>query len=182
MTEDRIDLMEEFVGLARQEELLAVVDVELVRPDASPVPGLCRVSKPRGRDLRLVYLSVSFMFDVPDDGARGAVDDLIGAIEDPEMRTALPMIEDVVPVPSLSEDTENYVRQVDLIFKERVDPGKPFVSERLLPSLQRHTKLKVGEIMWWADAEMPPPAAPAAPAPSLLDNLKNFLRRRVRPE
>jgi len=170
MAADRIDIVRQFVDLASHEETLAAFDFTVPSAAGAEVSGLCRVSKPRGRAGGLAYLSLVFVADAADDAARAAVDATLSELESAPVRAALPMVQDVVPLPVMTEGGESYVRQIDLLFQEHVDPGTPFVRDRLLPALRRHVALTVGDVIWWGEAEAPGATAPQSE--SLLDWLK----------
>jgi len=176
MSADRIDIVQQFVDLASHEDTLAAFDFSVQSAAGAAVSGLCRVSKPRGRVGGLAYLSLVFVADAADDAARAAVDVALGELESPQVRTALPMVQDVVTLPAMTEGGESYVRQVDLLFQAHVDPGTPFVRDRLLPTLQRHVALTVGEVIWWGEAEAPAGTAPQSE--SLLDWLRSNVWKR----
>lgn len=177
MTAQRIDLMQEFVELARQEDMLAVCACNLTLA-AATLGGLCRFSKPRRDPSRFNYLSVSFMVDVPSDASVAAVDAAIDRLADGTLQAAVPVIQEVVPTPSLVSEGGNYVRQIDLMLDARVDPGREFLSDRLLPALSRLVPLSVVDVIWWGEEETSelPHAAAAKPA-SLLDRLKALVAR-----
>jgi hypothetical protein len=171
MAGDRIDIVQQFVDLASQEDTLAAFDFTVQSAAGTPVSGLCRVSKPRGRVGGLAYLSLVFVADAADDATRAAVDAALTELESPPVRAALPMVQDVVALPAMTEGGESYVRQIDLLFQAHVDPGTAFVRDRLLPTLQRHVELTVGDVIWWGDTEAP--MATAAQSESLLDWLRS---------
>ena len=179
MTPQRIDLMQEFVELARQEDLLAVCACTLAVPGAT-LSGLCRFSKPRRDPSRFNYLSVTFMVDVPSDASVAAVDAALDRLGDGDLQRAVSVIHEVVPTPRLVSEGGNYVRQVDLMLDARVDPGREFLSDRLLPALSRLVPLAVVDVIWWGEADTAAPHRPAAGAQkpaSLLDRLRALVAR-----
>ncbi len=179
MTAQRIDLMQEFVDIARQEDMLAVCACDLT-PGGTTLGGLCRFSKPRRDPSRFNYLSVTFMVDVPSDASIAAVDAALDRLADGSLQAAVPVIQEVVPTPRLVSEGGNYVRQIDLMLDARVDPGREFLSDRLLPALSRLVPLSVVDVIWWgeraASAAQSPTAEKEQPA-SLLDRLKALVAR-----
>jgi hypothetical protein len=171
MSADRIDIVQQFADLASHEDTLAAFDFTVPSATGAAVSGLCRISKPHGRVGGLAYLSLVFVADAADDAARAAVDAALLDLESPPVRAALSMVQDVVALPAMTEGGESYVRQIDLLFQEHVDPGTPFVRDRLLPTLRQHMELTVGEVIWWGDAESP--TATATQSESLLDWLRS---------
>ena len=180
MTTERIDILQEFVDLYKHEDMLAFFEFDLARAGASPVSGLCRISKPKGTSSSMKYVSLSFVADTPDDAARAAIEAALDRIESAAFTTALPAVAAVVPVPVMTRAADTYIRQMDLMLKAYVDPGKPFITEVLLPALQRLTQLTAKEVVWWdvaTDGAKRPAAEPDAASPSLLGNLAARLKR-----
>ncbi len=161
MREEPIDILKDFVSLYDREEMLAFFQFRCARADGAAVCGLCRISKPKGR-AGFSYLSLTFMADAADDGARAAVDDVLTRIEAEDFRSMLPAIATIVPVPAMCNDSENYVRQLDAMLRPHIDPGKPFLAERLLPALRTVMQIETGSVVWWADEDgtLRPDAAP----------------------
>jgi hypothetical protein len=175
----RIDLMQEFVDLARQEDMLAACACTLTLAGTS-FGGLCRFSKPRREPSRFNYLSATFMVDVPDDVSIIAVDAALDRLGDGRLQAAVPVIQEVIPVPRLLSEGGNYVRQVDLMLDVRVDPGREFLSDRLLPALSRLVPLSVIDVIWWNESAEPaahPSSAQKKEPASLLDRLKALVTR-----
>jgi hypothetical protein len=182
MKSEPIDLMQEFVELYQHEEMMAFFEFSIERPGAGALSGLCKISKPKGHDTTQRYLSLTFMADTPDDASTTAIETALDQLERDAFRDALPSVDAVVPVPTMTGGTENYVRQFDLMLNERLKPGEPFVMERLLPALRSFAGLHAHHVVWW-DAEAHNPAAPksadAPEAPSVLGNLRSYLKRFV---
>ncbi len=194
MREEPIDILKDFVSLYDREEMLAFFQFRCACADGAPVCGLCRISKPKGR-AGFSYLSLTFMADAADDGARAAVDDVLTRIEAEDFRSMLPAIATIVPVPAMCNDSENYVRQLDAMLRPHIDPGKPFIAERLLPALRTVMQIETDSVVWWADEDgtLRPDAAPAPsqagtvveprtaathiPPPSALKNLTQRLKK-----
>lgn len=147
MTE-RIDLMQEFVGLFNQEEMVAFFDFTFALGDTA-TQGLCRVSKPKSS--AMPYLSLSFMVDSPTKELRSRIDAQLERLEGNGLQQQAPMISSVVSMPVDSGRSESYVRQLDVMLEERVDPGRFFIEQRLVPALQAVAGLNPGEIVWWGD-------------------------------
>ena len=202
MRDEPIDILKDFVDLYNREEMLAFFEFRCARAGADPVHGLCRISKPKGR-VGFSYLSLTFMADAADDGARAAVDDVLAKIEADDFRSMLPAIATVVPVPAMCNGSENYVRQLDAMLQPHIHPGKPFVAERLLPALRSVMQIEASSVVWWADEDgavgsdaaprpaatmaaprlaaprlaAPQPASAPAPPPSALTSLTRRLKK-----
>jgi hypothetical protein len=185
MKDQRIDIMQELVELNQHEEMLAFFEFNLERPGSEPVAGLCKISKPKGGGDRLPYLSLTFMVDTPDDASTATVETALAQLERDAFKASLPSVVEVVTVPSMTSGSENSVRQLDIMLAEHVDPGQPFIMDRLLPALRSFAGLQAKQVVWW-DTATESPAAPhneatsaeAAPA-SLLNNLRAYLKRLV---
>ena len=212
MKSERIDVMQEFVDLYQHEELLAFFEFSIERPGGAPVNGLCKISQPkagdtgglsdvaahsdqRERPLRKTlaagppaagprYLSLTFMADAPDDASTATIEAAFAGLDREAFQHALPSVDAVVPVPSLTRGAELNVRQFDLMLNPRLDPGETFVMERLLPALRSFAGLHAHHVVWW-DGKAQTAAggaevAAAAPEPrSVLGSLRSYLKRVV---
>lgn len=161
MAEKPIDIIQEFVDLYQHEQMLAFFEFQ-----AGGVAGLCRISKPKSAVPGMRYLSLTFMIDAPDERSRAVVDEVLDRIDDEACQSALPPVAAVVLVPTMIRGAENYVRQVDLMLKGSVDPGRPFVAERLIPVLVKLTGIEPGVVEWWDEtaASSGKGAVPSPPA------------------
>ena len=156
MAEKRIDLIQEFVDLYKQEEMLAFFEFRIGGPTGTA--GLCRISKQKGAAAGMRYLSLTFMVDAPDEKSRAAADSALNRIEDAAMQAALPAVAAVVPIPVMIHGGENYVRQVDVMLREPTEVNNAFVRDRLLPAVFRLSGITTSAVEWWDET------APAAPA------------------
>ena len=181
MSTERIDIMQEFVDLYKNEAMLAFFEFHLARAGHEPVRGLCRISKPKSHSAHMHYLSLTFMLDTPDQATRATADAALERLDGAAFHAALPAVADVVPVPDIADASENYIRQVDLMLADYVsDPGKVFIAERLLPALHTLTQITAGEVVWWDLDDDSAPAAPSAAADpsqptSIAQRLKSYL-------
>jgi hypothetical protein len=174
---ERIDLIQEFVGLFNQEEMVAFFDFTCPIAD-TVVHGLCRISKPKSTSMP--YLSLSFMIDTPVESMHRGIESVLSRLEGNALPAAAPMITSVVSMPVETTRSEAYVRQVDVMLEERVDPGRFFIEQRLVPALHQVTGIVAGEIVWWGElaeeGQAPAPADVAKPAEGgLAGRLKRFL-------
>jgi len=158
MTQKRIDIIQEFVDLYKQEEMLAFFEFRVGGPQGSA--GLCRISKQKGDAGGVRYLSLSFMVDAPDEQSRATADSALNRIEDHALQAAVSEVAAVVPIPVMIHGGENYVRQVDLMLREPVEADKSFVAGRLLPAVLRLSGITASPIEWWGETA-PAKAAPA---------------------
>ncbi len=181
MTPKPIDIIQEFVELYTHEETLAFFEVQISAEGESKVSGLCRISRPKSADARGKYISLTFTFDTPDEKARSTVDAALAKLEGEHLRELLPTIAAVVPLPPLTQNSETYVRQLDLMLEGHIDPGKLFIAGRLLPAVQRVARLTPSAVVWWDEAANAAAASPAEPeAAGLADRLKQYLGKFLR--
>ena len=179
MGTQRIDIMQEFIDLYKHEAMLAFFEFHLERAAAEPIRGLCRISKPKSSP-HLPYLSLTFLVDVDTAAAHALVDGILARLDSATFNAALPVVTEVVPVPDMASGSANYIRQLDLMLVAHTSPGKPFIAERLLPTLRALTQFKTSEVVWWDldEESAPPAAAPVAPeaAGSRIDGLTRRLK------
>lgn len=154
MAQKRIDIIQEFVDLYQQEEMLAFFEFRIGGPTGTA--GLCRISRQKGDAAGMRYLSLTFMVDAPDDKSRAAADAALNRIDDAAMQAAVPAVAAVVPIPVMIHGGENYVRQVDVMLREPTEVSQAFVMDQLLPVVFRLSGITTRAVEWWDEA------APAA--------------------
>ena len=184
----QIDIFQEFVEQYTREELLAFFDLILPRPGKEPLLGLGRISQPKQGSSSLRYLSLTFVVDTPDEEARTAVQHMLTRLEEESLRAALPQAAGLVPTPSMHTGPEHYIRQIDILLGATTIPDKYFITERLVPALQKILPVQINEVSWWeARPEESDDAGcelhtGEAQSTSLVSTLKNFLRKFTRTE
>jgi len=176
----RIDLMQDLTKLYQREEMLAFFDFQIERAGRDPIAGICRISRPKDAASKVRYLSLTFVIDTPDEAARDAALVALDRIAPAPLRSALPEIREVLPVPSLSGADESLVTQIDLLVQ--TDPARAFIAGQLVPAVGRLAGLNVSDFVWWEAPKAPPTSPPKAAAPaaapeeSLVGRLRRFLK------
>lgn len=181
----RIDLMHDLTRLYEREDMLAFFDFALRRPGQAPLAGLCRVAQPREGAARLAYLSLTFVVDTPDAAARQDAVDAIGRITPAALRSALPEVREVLPVPVLGISAgtdENLVTQLDLLLQG--EPPRAFIPGQLVPAVGRLAGFQVTDFVWWQSSRPPSSADAGSPRPAeagegLVARLRRFLRGQI---
>ena len=177
MPNEPIDLVQQFAAVSGQEDMLGFCELSLARSDGPPVSGLCRFSKPKPGSAQIRYLSISLLMDTPDAAAHTAVDAMCDRLA--EAVKTIPVVQDVVSVPAMTDAPESAVRQLDVMLEDQVDPGEVFITERLLPALRRVATVGAEGVTWWTEdpSATPDGAEPPAGEPaSLLDRVRRYLR------
>ena len=184
----QIDIFQEFVEQYAREELLAFFDLTVPRAGKEPLLGLGRISQPKQGSSHLRYLSLTFVVDTPDEEARTAVQHMLSRLEETSLQTVLPQAAGLVPTPSMHTGPEHYIQQIDVLLGANTTPDKYFITERLVPALQKILPVHIGEVSWW-EARPQGPSDPEseshpgeAHSASLVTHLKNFLRKFTKPE
>jgi len=174
-----VDIIQQFVDQHAREDMLGFFDLRLAGEAAGTLAGLCKISRPTPGTSKLKYLSLTFTIDVPDEDARRRADEALTRLEGGALSATLPQVVEVVPVPSLDTTAESYVRQIDFLLEDPIDPGRFFVGERLLPAVAAVTRIQVGEVVWWDDATQTAPvsAAKDEPGSSVASRLASALKR-----
>jgi len=176
-----IDIMQDFADLYAREEMLAFFDFTIGRGEAPPISGLCRISKPKGSATSSHYLSLTFVIDAPDEATRKAAQEALDQLEPDRVRKALPEIREVITVPTINSGSENYVVQADLLMQAA--PGRPFIVQQLVPTIERTTGLKMTDFVWWQTTPSGSAKAAAAPSPepegSMVSRLSKYLKQQL---
>jgi len=183
---EAIDIFQEFVDLYEREDMLGFFGFTVNRPGMAPIPGLCRMSKPKGGDANMPYVSLTFVVDTPSDEARSVVQELLGTIDGDQLRKTAPGVADVVAVPVMSSGGDNYISQIDVLLATGTEPSRIFVGGTLLPAFRDRAGITLGEIVWWDDSTRPgqdlQASAAALSKESLLNTLKGYLSGYLNPD
>ena len=179
--EDRvIDLDEEFLTLARKEEMFAFFDFSLSLPGAQTASGLCKISRPKSADSKSHYISLLFMLDAADDPKCQSINEYVNRIDWEELNKSIAEVASVVPMPYLSKRAGLYIREV-VIYLTGDNLERRFFA-KLHSSLARVGGLKAETLIFWDDIpqaeEHLTGSEPSTPkhASSNLERLKNFFR------
>ncbi len=182
---EAIDIFQEFVDLYAREDMLGFFGFTLNHPGEAPISGLCRMSKPKGGDSKMPYVSLTFVVDTPSEGVRAFVQGVLGELDGDRLKQRAPGVADIVSVPVMSSAGDNYVGQTDVLLTAGTEPNRLFVGGTLLPALREIAGLTLGEIVWWDDAGPQPTSGAAVAAlsnESLLHTLKNYLANYLKPD
>jgi len=180
---EQIDIFQEFVAQYAREELLAFFDLTVPRAGKEPLLGLGRISQPKQGSSSLRYLSLTFVMDTPDEEARTAVQHVLTHLEETSLQAVLPQVAGLVPTPSMHTGPEHYIKQIDILLGATTTPDKYFLTERLVPALQKILPVQISEVSWWEARPEGPHDAGSEPhtgeaqSTSLVTTLKNFLRK-----
>ena len=175
----RIDIFQEFVSLSNQEQMLAFFDFQL-EASGRLLSGLCRVSKPKGSDRSTSYVSLTFVVDTPDEPARRAIEGALANLETDTLKAAVPGVQELLSVPVIDVGADNYVQQADVLLERGIKPDEMFLGQRLIPAIQKITRIKAADVVWWETSAAPPASAkpaPAQPEGSLLSSIRQYFNR-----
>lgn len=179
-----IDIFQEFVDLYAREDMLGFFGFTLAGGD-EPISGLCRMSKPKGGDNKMPYVSLTFVVDTPNELVRARVQQALAEIDGDRLKRLAPGVADVVSVPVMSATGDNYISQTDVLLTAGTDPDRMFVGGNLLPAFREIAGLSLGDIVWWDDAAGEGQSTPGAAAlsnESLLNTLKNYVSSYLKPD
>jgi hypothetical protein len=177
MSEQRKDIVQEFVDLYKREEMLAFFDFTL-RHGSSLVSGLCRISRPKSGSSGMSYVSLTFMADAEDPGARTALRQAMMRLESEQLKEPLPTVSEVLIVPIMEAGSATCVAQVDLLLEGSIEVDREFLSDGLLPALRSATSLEFGELVWWGQEGSAEAATLPESSASLIERLKKSLLTR----
>jgi hypothetical protein len=153
-TEDSVDLLREFVDLYDREEIVAFFEFGLAAAAGSAaIQGLCRISQPKGGRSNLYYLSLGFVADALDDGARQALDTALARLDGDAVRSAVPNAIEVLPVTEIPEGPEKtYARQLDILLDEEVAADPVATLAVLVPAVAEISGIDARDLVLWPRA------------------------------
>jgi len=106
--------------------------------------------------------------------AQAAREDMLAFFQGGALHATLPQVVDVVPMPNMSARAENYIREMDLLLEDAIDPGQTFVEELLIPAIGDVLHARIAKVVWWANVA----AADSSPEPSddsLIGTVRKYL-------
>lgn len=143
------------------EEFLAFFDFHLPKPGGRLLEGLCKVARPQaGHRERVDYLCLTFIVDTPSRKEEEQIEALLAKLNEAAFKPRLPQLQTLTSVPTSDRRAENYIHQLDLIFR----PGGLVDVREVIPvimfTLRETTGLKTESPQWWDDdAVKPQPTA-----------------------
>ncbi len=161
------DITRECAALLKQEHTLAYFDFQL-QAGRTPLEGLCRIGHPRRDPSGKDFISLVFVVDTPEEASRTPAMAALRPLGGGMLESALPELFSAIPVPPAPCSPQIYIRQFDLILKDRFRASQEFIARRLYPALTAGLNLTVGELGWWDQEkkqQAPEPVADEKPKP-----------------
>ena len=173
-----IDIEQELIDLAAQEEVLAFFDFTLaLSATGGEVEGLCKVSRPHERRSRSSYVSLLFVVDALDEKTRRAVEAHLSAVDWGGPAKSIPGVAGFLPVPHRDTAAGLLLKEVDVYLDGTQPATADYVRTVLQPAVARAAHLRAGEVTAWEENAPRPAPRSAAPAPeneSLIGRLRRL--------
>ncbi|MBU6281729.1 hypothetical protein KGQ64_05760 [bacterium] len=162
--------------LFARERMLGFCDVRLPLP-GSP-SGILRINRPGDSNRSGHYLALLFLIDAESDETRLAVERWLASVKWAEWPEKLHSIDMVIDMPNAESPAGLVQKQVDVYLRPEVEIGRPETIAAIHRTLPGISRMEVGEMVAWDEAE----AAPAggtkdARAGGLLGRLAGLLGR-----
>lgn len=167
-----VDIMQECTALFTQEDTLAYFDLKF--SGAGFIEGLCRIAHPRKSSGGTEYVSLVFIIDTPGEADREHAIAGLKQLGSGRLEKVLPEISAAVSVPPPVTSRQIYIKQFDLMLKDKFTASPEFIERRLYPALNSILDTSSGELGWWENIKKEKPSAPAA-AP--ITSSKSFISR-----
>ncbi len=145
--------------IIKKEKFLAFFDFKKIGENGeSELDGLCKVAYPASNDT-FNYISLTFIFDTPTESALVNAKRIMAKITAKEVQDTIPETYAITSVPA-DKQTENYIHQIDVIFKTSLPEDKKPLVNKLVYLLRNIARLNTETPQWW-DEESAPEASEA---------------------
>ncbi|MEO0797096.1 MAG: hypothetical protein AAFX93_18220 [Verrucomicrobiota bacterium] len=155
------DAQDELQDFFSQEEFLAFFNFYQSAPgNARTMEGLCKVARPKvgSQSARVNYLCLTFVVDTMGAGSEDRIEQVIDKLTMASLKPQLPSIQSITSVPASMRGSENYVHQMDLIFKTGVELDPRETIPVILFTFRNATGLKTESPQWWDEDALDAPA------------------------
>ncbi len=143
--------------ILQQEKFLAFFDFRKIGENGeSELDGLCKVAIPQNVD-SIDYICLTFIFDTPDEAARILAKRIMGKLTTESFRRAEPAVYAVTSVPAIMRQTESYIHQLDVIFKDKLAEDQKSIINKLVFTIRNAAGLNTEVPQWWDETEAPAP-------------------------
>ena len=167
-------LENQLLEVVSNEEFLAYFSFLAPMNGAFSLEGLCKVACPSGAEETVNYLSLTFIIDTPTQESRTQSELLISKLTLHFFQKELADVKYLGSLPYTGKESENYVHQVDLLFRTPLPKDiEPLIS-RIACLVGQATGIRVDGIQWWSENDIPPRTQ--AETANLGSRVKSFLR------
>ena len=144
--------------ILQQEKFLAFFDFCKIGENGdSEIDGLCKVAIPQNVD-ELDYICLTFIFDTPSEGIRALAKRIMLRLTTDAFRRAIPAVYAVTSVPATMRQAENYIHQLDVIFRGKVQDDHRDIVNRLVYTIRNSAGLDTEVPQWWEESNAPKPS------------------------
>ena len=144
--------------ILQQEKFLAFFDFcKIGESGESELDGLCKVAIPQNVE-NIDYICFTFIFDTPNEASKMLAKRIMAKLTTEAFRKAEPSVYAVTSVPAIMRQAENYIHQLDVIFKDKVNEDHKSIINSLVFTIRNAAGLDTEVPQWWDES--------AAPAPS----------------
>ena len=143
--------------ILQQEKFLAFFDFcKLGENGDSEIDGLCKVAIPQNVE-KLDYICLTFIFDTPSEAAKNLAKRIMARLTADAFRKAEPSVYAVTSVPAIMRQSENYIHQLDIVFKEKMRDDYKNVINRIVFTIRNSAGLDTEVPQWWEETAAPAP-------------------------
>ncbi len=143
--------------ILQQEKFLAFFDFcKLGDNGISELDGLCKVAIPQNID-NIDYISLTFIFDTPTEATKSLAKRIVARLTTEEFKKAEPSVYAVTSVPAIMRQSENYIHQLDIVFKNKVSEDYKAIINRIVFTIRNSANLDTEIPQWWDESDAPAP-------------------------
>ena len=143
--------------ILQQEKFLAYFDFRKIGDNGeSELDGLCKVAIPQNVD-NIDYICLTFIFDTPSEASKVMAKRVMATLTAEAFKKSEASVYAVTSVPALMRQSESYIHQLDIIFRNKVEADYKSIINRIVYTIRNSAGLDTEVPQWWEESDAPAP-------------------------
>ncbi|MBR7106324.1 MAG: hypothetical protein IKC88_04980, partial [Opitutales bacterium] len=141
--------------ILQQEKFLAFFDFCKIGDNGtSEIDGLCKVAIPQNID-NIDYMCLTFIFDTPTEASKNMAKRIMATLTADAFKKSEASVYAVTSVPAIMRQSENYIHQLDVIFRNKVEADYKSIINRIVFTIRNSAGLHTEVPQWWEESDAP---------------------------
>jgi hypothetical protein len=143
--------------ILQQEKFLAFFDFCKIGDNGiSEIDGLCKVAIPQNID-NIDYMCLTFIFDTPTEASKNLAKRIMAPLTADAFKKSEASVYAVTSVPAIMRQSESYIHQLDVIFRNKVEADYKSIINRIVFTIRNSAGLHTEVPQWWEESDAPAP-------------------------